>query len=66
MVGNEIILANWPTDKHIECNVNNDMPIRIPSFPYVLLNRSVLHNCEIEVENHFLFKIIGNMSRITV
>ena len=23
--GNEIILANWPDDKHIICSVNNDM-----------------------------------------
>ena len=41
-VGNEIILANWPNDKHIICNINNDIPIKIPSHPYVLVNRSVL------------------------
>ena len=28
-------------DKHIECNINNDIPVRITSFPYVLLNWSV-------------------------
>ena len=33
--GNEIILANWPNDKHNECNVNNDIPVKIPSFPYI-------------------------------
>ena len=43
--GNEIILANWPDDKHIVCNVNNDIPVKIPSYPYVLVNRSVLCNC---------------------
>ena len=42
--GNEIILANWPNNKRIECNVNNDIPVKIPSFPYVLVNRSVLCN----------------------
>ena len=52
--GNEIILANWPDDKHIICNINNDIPVRIPSHPYVLVNRSVLCNCGIEVENNFL------------
>ena len=31
--GNEIILANWPSNKHIECNINNDIPVKIPSFP---------------------------------
>ena len=43
--GNEIILANWPNDKHIICNINNDISIRISSHPYVLVNRSVLCNC---------------------
>ena len=43
--GNIIILANWPTDKHIICLINNDILIEIPSHPYVLVNRSVLCNC---------------------
>ena len=51
--GNEIILANWPNDKHIICNINNDIPVRIPSYPYVLVNRSVLCNCGIEADNHY-------------
>ena len=25
--GNEIILANWPNNKHIICNINNDIPV---------------------------------------
>ena len=25
--GDEIILANWPNDKHIICNTNNDIPV---------------------------------------
>ena len=54
--GNEVILAFWPNDKHIECNINNDIPVRIPSFPYALLNKRVLCNCEIEAENHFLLE----------
>ena len=29
--GNEKNLANWPNDKHIICNINNDIPIKIPS-----------------------------------
>ena len=35
---NEIILANWPKDKHIICNNNIDIPIKMPSHPYVLVN----------------------------
>ena len=57
--GNEIILANWPNDKHIICNINNDIPIKIPSHPYVLVNRSVLCECGIEAENHFLLESLA-------
>ena len=54
--GKEIILANWPNDKHIICTINNDIPIEIPSHPYVLVNRGVLCNCGIEAENNFLLE----------
>ena len=54
--GNEIILENWPDDKHIICNVNNDIPIKIPSHQYVLVSRSILCNCGIEAENNFLLE----------
>ena len=39
--GDEIILANWPNDKHVICTINNDIPVRTHSNPYVLVNRSV-------------------------
>ena len=68
--GSEIILANWPNNKHIICNNNNDIPVKIPSHPYVLVNRSVLCNCGIEVENHFLLEPLaacqGTNSKITM
>ena len=47
--GNELILANWPNDKHIICNINNDIPIKIASHLYVLVTRSVLCYCGMEV-----------------
>ena len=40
--GNKIILANWSDDTHIICNVNNDIPVKIPSHPHVLVNKSVM------------------------
>ena len=57
--GNEIILANWPNDKHIICTINNDIPIKIPSHPYILVNRGMLCNCGIEVENNFLLESLA-------
>ena len=35
---NKIILANLQDDKHIICNVNNDILVKILSHPYVLVN----------------------------
>ena len=60
--GDEMILANWPNDKHIICNMNNDIPVKIPSHPYVLVNRSVLCNCRIEADNHYLLESIATCS----
>ena len=57
--GDEIVLANWPNDRHIICNVNNDIPVKIPSHPYVLVNRNVLCNCGIEADNHYLLESIA-------
>ena len=54
--GNEFILVNWPNNKHIKCNIDTEIQVKIPIFPYVLVNRSVLCNCKIEVENHFLLE----------
>ena len=57
--GNEIILVNWPNDKHTIRSINNNILIRIPSHLYVHVNRSVLCNCGIEAENHFLLESLA-------
>ena len=57
--GNEIILANWPNDKHITCTTNNDIPVKIPSHPYVLVDRNVFCNCGIEADNHYLLESLA-------
>ena len=43
----------------IICHINDDIPIIIPSYPYVLVNRNVLCNCGIEAENHFLLESLA-------
>ena len=57
--GDEIIPATWPNDKHIICNINNDIPVKIPSHLYVLVNRSILCNCSIEVDSHHLLESLA-------
>ena len=56
---NEIILANWPDREHIVCNEYNNIPVKIPNYTYVLVNRSVLCNCRKEVENNFLLESLA-------
>ena len=57
--GYEIVLANWPNIKKIVCSTHNNIPIEIPSHPYVLLNRTVPCNCIIEAESNFLLESIA-------
>ena len=57
--GYEIVLANWPSFRRIVCSTHNNIPIEIPSHPYVLLNRTVLCNCTIEAESNFLLESIA-------
>ena len=59
--GHQIILANWPSYKKIMCSYDNNILISIPSLPYVLMNRSILCNCNIEAESNFLFGITKSM-----
>ena len=54
--GHQIILADWPSYKKIMCSYNNNIPVSIPSHPYVLMNRSILCNCDIEAERNFLLE----------
>ena len=41
------------------CSHNNNIPISIPSHPYVLMNRSILSNCDVEAESSFLLESLA-------
>ena len=43
----------------IICTINNDIPIKILSRPYVLVNRSDLCNYGIEAKNNFLLESLA-------
>ena len=57
--GFQIILANLPNYSKIICSHNNNTPINIPGHPYILMNRSILCNCDIEVESNFLLESLA-------
>ena len=52
------------------CSINNDIPIKIPSHPYLLVNRSILCNCGIEADNHHLLELLAacdkKLSKLTM
>ena len=48
--GQNIILANWPSYKRLICTYDNNIPVNIPSHLYVLLDRNILCNCDIEAD----------------
>ena len=57
--GQNIIFANWPSYKRLICTYNNNIPVNIPSNPFVLLDRNILCNCDIEAEDNFLLECLA-------
>ena len=57
--GPQIILANWPSYKKIMCAYSNNIPINIPSPPYMLMNRSIICNCNVEAKSIFLLESLA-------
>ena len=57
--GFQIILANWPSYRQIICSHNNNIPISIPSHPYILMNRHILCNCDVKAESNFLLESLA-------
>ena len=57
--GHEIIFENWPSYKKMLCSFINNIPVDIPSHPYVLLNRRILCNCDVEAESNFLLELLA-------
>ena len=57
--GFQIILANCPNYRKIMCLHNNNILINIPSHPYILMNRSILCNCDVEAKSNFLLESLA-------
>ena len=56
--GTENILANWLDKKSLKHTSYNDIPIKIPDYSYVLVIKSILCSCELEVEESFLLDLV--------
>ena len=57
--GHEIILAKLHSYKWTVYSINNGIPVDIPNHPYVLLNQSILCNCDIEAKSNFLLESLA-------
>ena len=57
--GFQIILVDWPNYRKIMCLHNNNIPINIPSHPYVVMNRSILCNSDVKAESNFLLESLA-------
>jgi hypothetical protein len=57
--GNQIVLANILNQKKLICTDNANLATPLPSHQYVLVNRSILCNCEIEAGFTYVLRSLG-------
>ena len=60
--GSHILLANMLSPKRLVCSQNFHMAHPVPSFPYVLVNRTLLCNCHLESGLTYVLKSLGSCS----
>ena len=56
------VKLSWQTGATIKRSCvwhNNNIPINIPSHPYMLMNRSILCNCDVEAGSIFLLESLA-------
>ena len=60
--GTHILLANMLSPKRLVCSQDLHMAQPVPSYPYVLVNRSLLCNCHLESGLTYLLESVGSCS----
>ena len=60
--GTHILLANMLSPKRLVCSQDLHMAHPVPSYPYVLVNRSLLCNCHLESALTYLLESLGSCS----
>ena len=60
--GTQIVLANMVNNKKLVCSDSFYLARPIPSYSYVVINRTILCNCRLEVELTYLLKSVGSCS----
>ena len=60
--GTHILLANMLSPERLVCSQDLHMAHPVPSYPYVLVNRSLLYNCHLESGLTYLLESLGSCS----
>ena len=60
--GTHILLAHMLSPKRLVCSQDLHMAHPVPSYPYVLVNRSLLCNCHLESGLTYLLESLGSCS----
>ena len=60
--GTHILLANMLSPKRLVCSQDLHMAHPVPSYPYVLMNRSLLCNCHLQSGLTYLLESLGSCS----
>ena len=60
--GTQIVLANMAKNKKLVCSDSFNLARPLPSYSYVVVNRTILCNCRLEAELTYLLKSIGSCS----
>ena len=60
--GTQIVLANTVNNKKLVCSDSLNIARPLPSYSYVVVNRTILCNCTMEAELTYLLKRIGSCS----
>jgi hypothetical protein len=58
--GNQIVLANMINEKKLVCSQSSNLAEPLPSFSYVVVNRSVLCNCQIDASLSYVMRSLGS------
>ena len=60
--GDEIIVSNWLNKISLKCTISNDIYIKPPDYSFILVNRTICYNCELEAEECFLLDSLTGCS----
>ena len=60
--GTQIVLANMINNKKLVCSDSFNLARPLPSYSYVVINRTILCNCRLEAELTYLLKSVASYS----